>query len=132
MGASGATVRTGASAVSSLASSQRSTSENNIEANYKQASLKLSKQRGICAALMDALQKAGIDTNAILAGLENPSSETAYDPSISSAAAMDVDNEVAAAADSGSRAPPSGVARPRVLLRTHEALWERLLPCTWC
>ena len=57
---------------------------------------------------MDALQKAGIDTNAILAGLENPSSETAYDPFVSNAAEMDVDNEVAAAADLGPGAPPSG------------------------
>ena len=57
---------------------------------------------------MDALQKAGIDTNAILAGLENPSSETAYDPFVSSAAAMDVDNKVAAAADPGPGAPLSG------------------------
>ena len=108
VGASGATVRTGVSAVSSLASSLRSTNENNIEANYKQASLKLSKQRGICAALMDALQKAGIDTNAILAGLENPSSATAYDPVTSNETAMDVDNDVAAAADPGPGAPPSG------------------------
>ena len=108
VGASGATVRTGVSAVSSLASSLRSTNENNIEANYKQASLKLSKQRGICAALMDALQKAGIDTNAILADLENPSSVTAYDPVTSSETAMDVDNDVAAAADPGPGAPPSG------------------------
>ena len=57
---------------------------------------------------MDALQKAGIDTNAILAGLENPSSETAYDPFLSSAAVMDIDNDVAAVADSGPGGPPSG------------------------
>ena len=108
VGASGATVRTGVSAVSSLASSLRSTNENNIKANYKQASLKLSEQCGICAALMDALKKAGIDTNAILADLENPSSVTAYDPVTSSETAMDVDNDVAAAADPGPGAPPSG------------------------
>ena len=57
---------------------------------------------------MDALKKAGIDTNAILADLENPSSVTAYDPVTSSATAMDVDNDVAAAADPGPGAPPSG------------------------
>ena len=72
------------------------------------ASLKLSKQRGICAALMDALQKAGIDTNAILADLENPSSATAYDPVVSREAAMDVDNDVPVVADPGPDAPPSG------------------------
>ena len=90
MGANVATVRIGVSAVSS----QRSTNKKNIEANYKQASLKLSKQRGICAALMDTPQKAGIDTNAILAGLENPSSETAHDLVVNNAAEMDVDNKV--------------------------------------
>ena len=57
---------------------------------------------------MDALQKAGIDTNAILAGLENPSSAIADDPFVSSEARMDVDNGVAAAADPGPGAPPSG------------------------
>ena len=58
---------------------------------------------------MDALQKAGIDTNTILAGLENPSSETGHDQVVNNEAEMDVDNEVAAAADPGpGGAPPSG------------------------
>ena len=57
---------------------------------------------------MDALQKAGIDTNAILAGLENPSSETAHDQVVNNEAEMDIDNKVAAAADPGPGAPPSG------------------------
>jgi len=92
----------------SLASSQRSTNENNIKANYKQASLKLSKQCGICAALMDALQKAGIDTNNSLAGFENPSSETEEDQVVDNEQEMDVDNEAAEAANSGSDAPPLG------------------------
>ena len=57
---------------------------------------------------MDALQKAGIDTNASLAGLENPSSETAYDTVVNSAVAMDVDNDGAAATDPGPGMPPLG------------------------
>jgi len=91
-----------------LASSQCSTDENNIEANYKQASLKLSKQRGICAALMDALQKAGIDTNAILAGLENPSTEAGVDQVVDNEEEMIVDEKADEVADSGPGLPPSG------------------------
>ena len=91
-----------------LASSQRSTNENNIEANYKQAALKLSKQRGICAALMDALQKAGIDTNAILAGLENPLSEAGMDQVVNNEEEMEVDDKAAEEANSGSGGPPLG------------------------
>ena len=65
VGASGASVRTGASGASSVMSEARSSSSANVRHGYRVKSLDLAKEKGKTAALEAALRAAGIDPNNI-------------------------------------------------------------------
>ena len=64
-GASGASVRTGASGASSVMSESRLTSSANVRHGYRVKSLDLAKEKGKNAALEAALRAAGIDPDNI-------------------------------------------------------------------